>query len=225
MTGDEGPFWERREQVETFAARPADERLAALVGSFAHPAATRVLDLGCAGGRNAALLAEHGFDLWAIDASTAMVRHTRERVAAFLGGEEAARRVRIGRMDDLSAFDAATFELVVALGILHNARDRAEWDRTLSETARVLAPGGLLLVAVFSPGSDPAGCGVRPVAGEPHVYQGFESGRMFLLETGELDAELARFALEAVQPAQRVVTATEKGQRVTANGLYRRTGR
>ena len=32
--------------------------------------------------------------------------------------------------------------MVVALGIYHCAQSRAEWDRSLSETARILAPGG-----------------------------------------------------------------------------------
>ena len=112
-------FWEDPAQVTRFAEREADLRLAALLPSFAHPARTRVLDLGCAGGRNAALLASEGFDVHALDASAAMVAHTRERLAALLGVAEAERRVRQGRMDDLSAYPAAHFDLVIALGIYH----------------------------------------------------------------------------------------------------------
>ena len=99
-------YWEDPAQVARFAEREADRRLAALLPSFPDPARTRVLDLGCAGGRNAALLALKGFDVHALDASAAMVAHTRERLAAVLGVAEAERRVRQGRMDDLTSTGA-----------------------------------------------------------------------------------------------------------------------
>ena len=102
-TSDE--FWESAEQVETFAARAPDRRLLALLDAFERPEATRVLDLGCAGGRNTVVLAERGFDFCAIDASLAMVNKTRQRVAATVGAIEAQRRVRVGRMEDLGAKD------------------------------------------------------------------------------------------------------------------------
>jgi SAM-dependent methyltransferase len=216
------PFWERSEQVEMFAGREPDRRLLELIGSYPHPQRTRVLDIGCAGGRNTVVLAEHGFDVYAIDSSSAMVEKTRERLARVLGASEMQSRVRVGHMQDLGDFDSASFHLVVALGIYHSATTREEWDRTLGETARVLVPGGQVLVANFSPQSDPGGEGLRPVPGEPHVYEGFDAGPLLLLEADELDAELARHDLVSVVPTETVVTPTEAGRRVTVNGLYRK---
>ncbi len=66
------PFWDRLETVERFAVREPDHRLVRLADDVHHPGATRVLDLGCAGGRNTVLLAERGFDVWARDASGPM---------------------------------------------------------------------------------------------------------------------------------------------------------
>ena len=80
-----------------------------------------------------------------------MVARSRERLAAILGVGEAKKRVRVGRMDDLSWAAAATFDLVVALGIYHCAESRDEWERSLAESARVLKPGARLLVSVFTP--------------------------------------------------------------------------
>jgi hypothetical protein len=51
-----------------------------------------------------------------------MVAETRRRVAEILGEREAEARVRLGRMDDLAEFDDGTFDLVVSLGVLHNAQ-------------------------------------------------------------------------------------------------------
>ena len=66
---DEKAFWQKPEQVEAFAARPTDSRLTELLKSYRLPNQIRVLDLGCAGGRNTVILAEQGFDMYAVDNS------------------------------------------------------------------------------------------------------------------------------------------------------------
>ena len=216
-------FWDSAENVERFAAREPDLRLAKLVGEYPLPSKTRVLDLGCAGGRNAVLLAEKGFDVEALDASPAMVAKTRERLAASLGAAEAERRVRVGRMDDLSPAADATYDLVVALGLYHCAQSRAEWERSLSESARVLKSGGRLLVSVFTPETDLTGHGIRAVAGEPDVYEGFDSGgRHVLVDAARLDRDMARFGLVPLEPTRTARPKVETGRRVSANGLYRK---
>jgi SAM-dependent methyltransferase len=216
-------FWEQPEVVDQFAAREPDHRLRAMVPEYAEPSSVRVLDLGCAGGRNTVFLAERGFDVQAVDASEAMVRRTRERLADLLGADEAARRVRTGPMDDLSAFGEGAFDLVVALGIYHNARSVEEWERAVAETARVLKPGGRLLVNHFTPEVDLTGEGVTPVAGVRNLYEGFPGGRAVLLDAASLDAAMRRHGLETLVPSVTVTAATDKGRRVSVNALYERT--
>ncbi len=217
---DPSPFWEHPDQVDKFSALEPDQRLLELLSAYRGPAETRILDLGCAGGRNTVVLAEQGFDFHALDTSWAMVERTRERVAASVGREEAERRVTAGAMEDLCRFPPESFDLVVALGLYHNSTCREQWDRALAETARVLKTGGLVLVANFTPRADPKGRGVKPVAGEPYVYEGFDAGPVFLLEADELDAEMARHGLRPVVPSKTVETSTDTGRRVTVNALY-----
>jgi SAM-dependent methyltransferase len=216
-------FWEEKEQVERFAARDPDKRLTELVATFPDPASVRVLDLGCAGGRNSELLARRGFDVFAVDLSRAMVRHTRGRVAESLGDAEAERRVCVAGMDDLGTFGDGFFDLVVALGVYHSARSREEFGRALAETARVLRAGGRALVSNFSPRTNPHGGGVTPVPGESGVFDGLHSGRHVLLEADDLDAEMARHGLVPAADTATVVVPLEHGRRVTVNGFYVRT--
>jgi SAM-dependent methyltransferase len=220
MTPEE--FWEHPDQVERFASREPDKRLVELIDSYESPPLVRVLDLGCAGGRNTDLLAVRGFDVHAVDSSQAMVSKTRERVARTMGWEMAKRRVRHAAMDDLSMFPDDAFLLVLALGVHHNARSRAEWERALTETARVLAPGGLLLSSNFTPRTDLTGEGITPVAGEPGVYDGISAGRHTLFEAQEHDAEMARVGLVPDQPTTTVAVELDPGRRVSVNGLYRK---
>lgn len=98
------PRWEDPEVVARFAARDPDLRLQALLAgegeygvvrhSWAPPPAPRVLDIGCAGGRNAVWLAREGADVWAIDSSSAMVTETRRRLSENLSADVAERRVQ-----------------------------------------------------------------------------------------------------------------------------------
>lgn len=216
-------FWNQPEQVERFAARAADKRLEELLPTYRNPAQTRVLDLGCAGGRNTVLLAKHGFDVYAVDGSPAMVDKTRERLAPWLSRKEAETRVRLGQMEELSDFADGFFHLVVALGIYHNATSPNQWQAALRETARVLAPAGLLLVSNFSPRSQPEGVPLTPVPGRPHLYTGFSSGPLYLLEADAFDAEMRRHGFQPVVPVETVKATTDAGFRVTVNGLYRKS--
>lgn len=215
------PFWERSETVERFAARDPDHRLRALVNLYPGPSRVRVLDLGCAGGRNTVFLSALGFDVMAMDASSAMVEETRRRLVPLVGSGESSRRVRRGKMDRLSGLKDASVDLIVALGIYQSAASRKEWDRALAESSRVLARGGRILVATHTHRFDPEGKGLVPVPGEPNLYDGMDSGRAFLVDAPGLDLEMMRRGLVPLVPTYTVERATEAGgRRVTANGLF-----
>lgn len=200
------PTWNDPERVARFAERDADHRLSALLPTYEDPAAVAVLDLGCAGGRNTALLAEAGFDVYALDAAAAMVARTRERLAAFLGEAEARRRVVEGAMTALQGLPRQQFRLVVALGIYHQATSEGEGERALAETARVVAPGGRVLVSHFAPGT-------RLEGREAHLW---------LLPADRLDAAFARHGFCPELPSSTVTRTLETSRRVTVNALYRK---
>ena len=103
--------------------------------------ARRLLDAGCGTGRFAALAAErlHG-RVWAVDASARMLTEARARPGARRVGWRRAPLERLPFRDGW--FDAATAQLVI-----HLVEDRAA---ALSELARVLGPGGRLVVATFA---------------------------------------------------------------------------
>ncbi len=218
-------FWERPDIVERFGDRAPDRRLTRWL-SQRDASELRSLDIGCAAGRNCQLLAEAGAEVWAVDSSDAMVEAARARLEPVIGAAAARQRVLRGRMDDLSLFPDAGFDLVVALGVLQNAGSADEFERTLAGTARVLAPGGHCLVANFAPDSRPHGEALARVPGEDHVYLGFGGphDRITLLTPEALDAAFARHGLEPAEPTEAVHVPTERGHRTTVNGLYRKPG-
>lgn len=111
----------------------------------------RILDMGC--GRGAVLLmaAQHlttgravGVDLWrSIDQSGNASEATRSNAVA----EGVAARVELHTCDMRALpFDDGTFDVVLSSLAIHNIGGRAGRDAAISEAARVLRPGGRLMV-------------------------------------------------------------------------------
>ena len=106
------------------------------LGPLGRPGETaRVLDAGCGSGRNMVELAGRG----AVTGVELASRSLEVARARGLGP------VVPGSLDDRLPFDDASFDLAVALDVLEHVADDAA---ALAELARVLAPGGRLLVTV-----------------------------------------------------------------------------
>ncbi|MFN2566222.1 MAG: class I SAM-dependent methyltransferase [Gemmatimonadaceae bacterium] len=104
------------------------------------PLGARVLDAACGQGRHAHLLAEAGLDVDAVDYSEELLARARARGT---GPGLRYTRADIRRLaDDWAARFDAVVSLATSFGLF---RDPADDVVALSEFARVLAPGGLLL--------------------------------------------------------------------------------
>ncbi|NNF59003.1 MAG: class I SAM-dependent methyltransferase, partial [Rhodothermaceae bacterium] len=108
---------------------------------------SRVLDLGCGRGRHTAPLASLGFDLYACTSESTDAAATRAAVEAELGKEKAEQRVSMARSAALGYPDDF-FDWVVAYGAYDEAANMAMLVDMLSETYRVLKPGGWVFVAM-----------------------------------------------------------------------------
>jgi D-aspartate ligase len=116
------------------------------VGRLGLPPEARILDIGTGAGLTAVQLARRGFDLEAIDTTAAMIelagRHALEHGVAG--------RVRRSLADAHTLpFRGGSFDLVLAIGVI-------PWlhapDQAISEMARILRPGGHLLVTADNRG-------------------------------------------------------------------------
>jgi ubiquinone/menaquinone biosynthesis C-methylase UbiE len=101
-----------------------------------------VLEIGSGAGLTSVALAERGLRVTATDTVPAMIRLTDELVAARSLGD----RVRTSRVDAHSLpFADGTYAVALALGVLPWLHDPGQ---ALREMARVIRPGGFLLVNV-----------------------------------------------------------------------------
>ncbi len=124
-----------------------------------------VLDLGCGKGRVARLALERGArETVGVDVSEAMLK----AAAASLP----AASVRWVRADGRTLpFKAASFDVVICALMMGHVDDL---EAALSEIARVLRPGGLLLLSDFHP--------YATLRGWQRAFTDAESGRCFAIE-------------------------------------------
>ncbi|GAA1961090.1 hypothetical protein GCM10009738_39920 [Kitasatospora viridis] len=115
----------------------------AMIGTFAELVRAtgnpRVADVGCGPGHLTAMLHELGLDAFGLDLSPGMVDHARRAHPAL--------RFQEARMECLPVEDGSLGGVLAHYSMIHTPP--GELPRLLVEQARVLAPGGLLLVSFF----------------------------------------------------------------------------
>jgi SAM-dependent methyltransferase len=123
-----------------FSLESDRREVARLVDLLALPLGARVLDIPCGQGRHSHLLAEAGFDVTGLDYSNYLLKRGRER------GTGSRLRYVKGDMRRLPARWTGRFDAVVNLFTSFGFfKDPADDVRTISEFARVLRPGGVLI--------------------------------------------------------------------------------
>lgn len=128
----------------------ATAELVEVVGAWVSVEGSRVLDFGCGIGRVALALAPHAAEVVGVDVSAGMVGAARRR-----GGE--LENVRFEQTDGRALpFQDATFDLVLAVDSFPYLVKAGVLDEQLREIARVLRPGGDLLVFNWSYRGDEA---------------------------------------------------------------------
>jgi SAM-dependent methyltransferase len=129
------------------------------VVALARPRGGRVLELGAGSGRLAIPLAEHGLDVWAVDASPAMIERLRAKpgggavhaVVDDMAELRAPELVAATSGDDPAAPPVRFAVVLCAFNTLFNLTDTAAQRRCLARVAEVLARGGRLVVEAFVP--------------------------------------------------------------------------
>lgn len=177
------------------SVHPSD---AQLVRSWAEQAGGALLDAGCGPGHWTAYLSQLGHDIEGMDQVTEFIEHARDAHPGVA--------FRVGNIDE-SPFGVESLDGVLAwYSVIHHAPGVIQ--RPLSEIARFLRPGGLLLVGFFT--------GSRVVAFDHAVVTAY------LWPPEALASELNRAGFEVMETHTRV--APESHSRPHGAILARRVG-
>jgi ubiquinone/menaquinone biosynthesis C-methylase UbiE len=109
-----------------------------------------VLDAGCANGYSTIQIAsQKTVRIRGLDYTPEMIRQANARLHAFTGRLAGEVSFAVGDLTDLPV-EAGTYDKVVVIRVLINLRDWSRQRQALAECARVLRPGGLLLLSEAS---------------------------------------------------------------------------
>jgi len=106
-------------------------------------AGLRLLDIGCGGGLLCEPMARLGFEVVGVDASAENVGTAKAHADA-LG---LAIDYRASTAEDLLAAGAGPFDLVLNMEVIEHVADPGQF---LRDTARLIAPGGMMIVATLN---------------------------------------------------------------------------
>lgn len=107
------------------------------------PTGASVLDACAAYGVYAFPLAEAGYKVTAGDVVAHHVTALKERQKV----NPVLQDIYHGSISDLSRFEDNSFDAVLNLGAYYHITDKTERDKTITESRRVLKPGGLVFIA------------------------------------------------------------------------------
>jgi SAM-dependent methyltransferase len=148
---------------------PLAQSLRKLVeGDDALPAG-KALELGCGTGDCSIYLAEHGWQVTAVDYVPQALDKARAKTAA-AGAVVNFARADVTRLSSAGLGDG--FGLIVDNGCLHNMSD-ADRDAYVGEVSAMAAPDARLLIVAFAPGGRFGVRGVDPVEMERRFAHGW----------------------------------------------------
>lgn len=173
----------------------------------------RVLDVGCGNGRNLDLFLRGDYEVWALDPRYEAVGSARER-ALRLGRELPESRTFVGPIEH-APFRMESFDTVLAIAVLHFARDPSHFRAMLDACWRMLAPGGVLFLRLATR----IGIEDRVVDLGDGWFRS-PDGREWLLSSAEdLARHTERLGAELVEP---IKTVNVGGERCMSNWILRK---
>jgi len=110
--------------------------------------ATKVLDVGCGGGRNLFYFLRNGYEVFGIDPDPTAIEVVKELSATLAPGNPEENFI-IATAEELPYPDAE-FDLIICNAVLHFANDEQHFENMLRSMFRVLKPGGYFFARLAS---------------------------------------------------------------------------
>lgn len=139
-------FWNNPDISKYFRKKECDFRVKEKLSKIKNRNKMNALDLGCGGGRHVELLCKIGFLVYGIDISPEMIKTTKNRV---LGIYNQPKFIGEGSISDIP-FDDNFFDVVVATGVLHQAKNLIEYEIAVKELSRITKEGGVVCLNIFT---------------------------------------------------------------------------
>lgn len=133
-------FWQDKNTAKEFTEMPVSQYIVCEIEEILeNKQIQKAIDVGCGGGRYSRYLKQKGIDVLAIDKYKEMAVSLKEDNINFIQAN----------MDNIPV-DDDKFELILSIGVIHNAITKKELIGTIKEFYRILRSGGYVVLSVFT---------------------------------------------------------------------------
>lgn len=133
-------FWKDEKTAIDFNEKPVSDYIVNAIDEICNNNSIKeIIDVGCGGGRYSRYLKEKGFNVCAVDKYKEMARFIEKDKIDFIQ----ACMNRIPKND-------SSFDMLLSIGVIHNATTRNELENTIKEFNRLLKKGGYLILSLFT---------------------------------------------------------------------------
>lgn len=148
----------------------------------------KILDAGCAEGRNLKWFYANNYDVYGIDTDKERLENAK------LNYPKSASNFKVGNIDDLP-YSENEFHHILCSAVLHFAEDKKHFFKMFSELLRVLKPNGTLLIRM---GSDIGLDGNTPYLKESKTNR---TGTFFLTRA-YVKTLIENYEIELIEPVK-----------------------
>ena len=134
---EDNNFWNKVETRDQFQNRSVSKYITDEIDKL--DSESKVIDIGCGGGRYSRYVKQKGMFVIAVDKYSNMATSLSEENITFMQG----------CMDNLP-IQNNMFNVILSIGVIHNAVTLDEYEKAISEMYRILKKNGLIIFSVFT---------------------------------------------------------------------------
>ena len=131
-------FWQKESTIKEFQNKSISQYIKNVLDTL-DVKGKNCIDIGCGGGRYSLYLKDKGANVLAVDKNKEMIGEENSKVLNFIRAT----------MSDIPVNDNS-YELVLSIGVIHNAESLEEYKSALREMYRILVPNGKVILSVFT---------------------------------------------------------------------------
>ncbi len=133
-------FWQDEEVAKKFTEKPVSQYIVKEIEEISNKRKIdKVIDIGCGGGRYSRYLNSHGYNVLAVDKYKEMAFSLEKENIEFVQAN----------MDNIPT-SSEIFDIILSIGVIHNATTKIEFINTIKEFNRILKKNGYVILSVFT---------------------------------------------------------------------------
>lgn len=134
---EEETFWNKEKTKKQFQTKKVSKYITDLIDEL--DSNLKVIDIGCGAGRYSLYVKEKGLFVFSVDKYCNMASDLEDENISFMQG----------CIDNLPIQDTL-FDVILSIGVIHNASSLEEYEKAISEMNRILKPKGTIILSVFT---------------------------------------------------------------------------